>query len=72
MTTVPGVAAPAAAFPSTTRAALSWVLNAYAIVFAALLIAAGRIADLVGRGSQERRFRTAGVNSRTSRARLAR
>ncbi len=28
---------------------LSWVLNAYAIVFAALLVPAGRAADLVGR-----------------------
>ena len=50
-TTIVNIAFPAitTAFPSTTRAALSWVLNAYAIVFAALLIAAGRIADLVGR-----------------------
>ena len=30
-------------------ARLSWVLNAYAIVFAALLVPAGRIADRVGR-----------------------
>ena len=28
---------------------LSWVLNAYAIVFAALLVASGRLADRVGR-----------------------
>ena len=28
---------------------LSWVLNAYAIVFAALLVPAGRIADRIGR-----------------------
>src|SRR5436189_4824440 len=28
---------------------LSWVLNAYAIVFAALLVPLGRIADMVGR-----------------------
>src|SRR5262245_17190964 len=28
---------------------LSWVLNAYAIVFAALLVPAGRAADLIGR-----------------------
>src|SRR3954464_9958895 len=28
---------------------LSWVLNGYAIVLAALLVPAGRIADLVGR-----------------------
>jgi MFS family permease len=30
-------------------ASLSWVLNAYAIVFAALLVPAGRAADLIGR-----------------------
>jgi EmrB/QacA subfamily drug resistance transporter len=50
-TTIINIAFPAiaAAFPSTTRAGLSWVLNAYAIVFAALLVTAGRIADQVGR-----------------------
>ena len=50
-TTFINIAFPAitAAFPSTTRAALSWVLNAYAIVFAALLITAGRTADQLGR-----------------------
>src|SRR5207248_1898429 len=44
------------AFPSIRRdlggasvAEVSWVLNAYAIVFAALLVPAGRLADLVGR-----------------------
>jgi len=37
------------AFPGTTRLDLSWVLNAYSIVFAALLVSAGRAADLVGR-----------------------
>jgi EmrB/QacA subfamily drug resistance transporter len=44
------------AFPEIARefgdagvARLSWVLNAYAIVFAALLVAAGRLADRVGR-----------------------
>src|SRR5919204_4475380 len=44
------------AFPSIARdlgnasiSSLSWVLNAYAIVFAALLVPAGRIADRVGR-----------------------
>jgi EmrB/QacA subfamily drug resistance transporter len=44
------------AFPSLARdfdgaslSSLSWVLNAYAIVFAALLVPAGRIADRVGR-----------------------
>jgi EmrB/QacA subfamily drug resistance transporter len=36
-------------FPDASRADLSWVLNAYNIVFAALLVPAGRIADLVGR-----------------------
>src|SRR2546423_14635880 len=36
-------------FPDTSLAGLSWVLNAYAIVFAALLVPAGRIADRVGR-----------------------
>jgi len=44
------------AVPSISRsyggadlASLSWVLNAYAIVFAALLVPAGRLADLIGR-----------------------
>src|SRR3954453_10930548 len=32
-----------------TDSSLSWVLNAYAIVFAALLVPLGRIADMVGR-----------------------
>jgi EmrB/QacA subfamily drug resistance transporter len=36
-------------FSDASRADLSWVLNAYNIVFAALLVPAGRIADLVGR-----------------------
>jgi EmrB/QacA subfamily drug resistance transporter len=36
-------------FDDTRTAELSWVLNAYAIVFAALLVPAGRIADRVGR-----------------------
>ena len=36
-------------FAGTTLAGLSWVLSAYAIVFAALLVPAGRIADRVGR-----------------------
>jgi NTE family protein len=39
----------ARSFPDTGISALSWVLNAYNIVFAAFLVAAGRIADLVGR-----------------------
>jgi EmrB/QacA subfamily drug resistance transporter len=38
-----------AAFPDASRAGLSWILNAYNIVFAALLVPAGRLADLVGR-----------------------
>src|SRR5262245_47644223 len=37
------------AFPSASVAELSWVLNAYNIVFAALLVPAGRLADLLGR-----------------------
>lgn len=36
-------------FPGTSQAGLSWVLNAYNVVFAALLVPAGRAADLVGR-----------------------
>src|SRR5215208_5919381 len=36
-------------FPETDISSLSWVLNAYNIVFAAFLVAAGRIADLLGR-----------------------
>jgi len=36
-------------FPETSLAGLSWVLNAYNIAFAALLVPAGRLADLVGR-----------------------
>src|ERR1700750_700747 len=36
-------------FAGTTEASLSWVLSAYAIVFAACLVPAGRLGDLVGR-----------------------
>ena len=36
-------------FPGTSIARLSWVLNAYNIVFAAFLIVFGRLADLLGR-----------------------
>jgi EmrB/QacA subfamily drug resistance transporter len=36
-------------FAEASRADLSWVLNAYNIVFAALLVPAGRLADLLGR-----------------------
>ena len=39
----------AADFGGASIAELSWVLNAYAIVFAALLVAFGRLADRVGR-----------------------
>ncbi|WP_234356900.1 MFS transporter [Streptomyces sp. NBRC 110028] len=35
-------------FRSVTTAQLSWVLNAYAIVLAALLVPAGRLADAIG------------------------
>jgi EmrB/QacA subfamily drug resistance transporter len=38
-----------ASFPNDSLAGLSWVLNAYNIVFAALLVPAGRLADIVGR-----------------------
>ena len=37
------------AFRNATAADLSWVLNAYTVVYAALLVPAGRIADLRGR-----------------------
>src|SRR2546423_5531 len=36
-------------FAGSGLAGLSWVLNGYAIVFAALLVPAGRLADLYGR-----------------------
>jgi EmrB/QacA subfamily drug resistance transporter len=36
-------------FEGTSLASLSWILNAYAIVFAALLVPAGRWADRAGR-----------------------
>jgi len=39
----------AADFGGTSLSDLSWVLNAYAIVFAALLVPAGRVADRIGR-----------------------
>lgn len=38
-----------AAFPQAHAADLSWVLNAYTVVFAALLVPSGRLADLYGR-----------------------
>lgn len=36
-------------FSGSSTSALSWVLNSYNIVFAAMLIAGGRLADLLGR-----------------------
>ena len=36
-------------FPQASLSALSWVVTGYAIVFAALLVPAGRLADLLGR-----------------------
>jgi EmrB/QacA subfamily drug resistance transporter len=50
-TTILFVAFPdlAATFPTVSTSDLSWVLNAYTIVFAAALIPAGRLADRVGR-----------------------
>jgi len=36
-------------FPEASLSDLSWILNAYNIVFAALLVPAGRVADIVGR-----------------------
>src|SRR5260221_11642382 len=44
-------------YPGTTLSALSWVLNGYTIVFAAVLVPAGRWADRIGR----RRAMTAGL-----------
>ncbi len=50
-TTILFVAFPSisAQFSSAAPASLSWILNAYTIVFAALLIPAGRLADRIGR-----------------------
>src|SRR5215208_3528125 len=36
-------------FPSAHLGSLSWVLNSYNVVFAAFLVPAGRISDLLGR-----------------------
>ena len=49
-TTILFVAFPSisAQFSSAAPSSLSWILNAYTIVFAALLIPAGRLADRVG------------------------
>ncbi|HEY2636045.1 MAG TPA: MFS transporter, partial [Solirubrobacteraceae bacterium] len=43
------------AFPEGGTSVLAWVFNAYSIVFAALLVAGGSLADLLGR---RRAFRT--------------
>jgi MFS family permease len=50
-TTIGFVAFPSisATFASSGPSTLSWVLNAYTLVFAAMLIPAGRLADRVGR-----------------------
>src|SRR6266705_3670617 len=57
--TIVNIAFPSIArsFSGTSISSLSWVLNAYNIVFAAFLVAAGRIADLLGR----RRFFIVGL-----------
>jgi MFS family permease len=36
-------------FPRSTAADLSWVLNAYTVIYAALLVPAGRLTDALGR-----------------------
>src|SRR5215468_1746165 len=46
-----------ASFPGSSLSRLSWILNAYGIVFAAALVPAGRLADRFGR----RRFFFLGV-----------
>src|SRR5262245_46812838 len=46
-----------ASFPESSLSQLSWILNAYSIVFAAALVPAGRLADRYGR----RRFFFLGV-----------
>ena len=50
-TSIVNVAFPSLArsFPRDSTAALAWVITAYAIVFAALLVTAGRTADRIGR-----------------------
>jgi EmrB/QacA subfamily drug resistance transporter len=49
--TIVNVAFPSirASFPDSSISALSWVLNAYNIVFAASLVICGRLTDLLGR-----------------------
>ena len=50
-TTIVNTAFPdiAASFPESDRAALSWILDAYFIVIAALLVPLGAVADRIGR-----------------------
>jgi NTE family protein len=57
--TIVNVAFPAisTSFSGSSLGSLSWVLNAYNIVFAAFLVPAGRLADLLGR----RRVFTTGI-----------
>src|SRR5271163_4695531 len=57
--TIVNVAFPSirASFPHSTISTMSWVLNAYNIVFGAFLVAGGRVADLLGR----RRIFVAGI-----------
>src|SRR5690349_5060939 len=49
--TIVNIAFPAISrdFDDVTRSGLSWVLNGYAVVFGALLVTAGRLADDHGR-----------------------
>ena len=49
-------------YPGTSLSSLSWVLNAYTIVFAAVLVPAGRWADRIGR----RRMFVAGLGLQRS------
>ncbi len=57
--TIVNVAFPSivASFPGSSISGLSWILNAYNIVFASALVISGRLADLIGR----RRAFTSGV-----------
>ena len=54
-------------FSGTTLSSLSWVLNAYTVVFAAVMVPAGRWADRVGR----RRVFVAGLQPASSLARCS-
>ena len=49
--TIANIAFPAisAEFSDTSLGSLSWVLNGYAVIYAALLVPIGRVADMVGR-----------------------